>query len=164
MKRMLCNYRLLLLMAAALAGSVPLSAQEAHPQPRVIFSISAGSYGGRTRNSGFGFQSDLLAERQQIAVAKGDVTQARLRQKPDADSWWTEEVNGGDNAINVKGSLPLSSLDAVHVGRKSRRTRKKPRSRAWRITSACSPEKFDALRSSSRCHTRSEVCRTTSPR
>jgi len=40
-------------------------------------------------------------------------------------------VNGGDNAINVKSSLPLELFDAVHVGRKSRRTGKKPRSRAW---------------------------------
>src|SRR5260370_15221071 len=59
----------------------------------------------------------LLAERQQIAMAKGEVTQARLRQNPSVTLGGLKEVNGGDNAINVKGSLPLELF-----GRRARRT------------------------------------------
>src|SRR5260221_6951790 len=50
-------------------------------------------------------------------MAKGDVTQARLRQNPSLTLGGLKEVNGGDNAINVKGSLPLELF-----GRRARRT------------------------------------------
>ena len=49
-------------------------------------------------------------------MAKGDVTQARLRQNPSLTLGGLKEVNGGDNGINVSGSLPLELF-----GRRARR-------------------------------------------
>ena len=118
MKRMLGIYRSWLLMTAALAGSLSLSAQEAHPRPASDF---LDPRGGVTEEElvtrALASNPTLLAERQQIAVAKGDVTQARLRQNPSLTLGGLKEVNGGDNAINVKGSLPLELF-----GRRARRT------------------------------------------
>jgi outer membrane protein, heavy metal efflux system len=118
MKRMLGIYRSWLLMTAALAGSLSLSAQEAHPRPASDF---LDPRGGVTEEElvtrALASNPTLLAERQQIAMAKGDVTQARLRQNPSVTLGGLKEVNGGDNAINVKGSLPLELF-----GRRARRT------------------------------------------
>ena len=50
-------------------------------------------------------------------MAKGDVTQARLRQNPSLTLGGLKEVNGGDNAIDVSGSLPLELF-----ARRARRT------------------------------------------
>lgn len=50
-------------------------------------------------------------------MAKGDVAQARLRQNPSLTLGDLKEVDGGDNAINVSGSLPLELF-----GRRARRT------------------------------------------
>src|SRR5258708_8767398 len=49
----------------------------------------------------------LVAQRQQIAMEKGNVTQAHLRQNPSLTLGGLKEVNGGDNGINASGSLPL---------------------------------------------------------
>jgi cobalt-zinc-cadmium efflux system outer membrane protein len=118
MKRMLCNYRLWLFMTAALAGSLSLSAQEAHPRPASDFlDLSGGVTEEELVTRALASNPTLLAGRQQIAVAKGDVTQARLRQNPTLTLGGLKEVNGGDNAINVKGSLPLELF-----GRRARRT------------------------------------------
>src|SRR5258708_12480996 len=48
----------------------------------------------------------LLAQRQQIAMEKGNVTQAHLRQNPALTLGGLKEVNGGDNGIPVSGPLP----------------------------------------------------------
>jgi len=118
MKRMLGIYRSWLLMTAVLAGSLSISAQEAHPRPASDF---LDPRGGVTEEElvtrALASNPTLLAERQQIAMAKGDVTQARLRQNPSLTLGGLKEVNGGDNAINVKGSLPLELF-----GRRARRT------------------------------------------
>src|ERR1700720_291860 len=118
MKRVLCKYRLWLLMMAALAGSLALSAQEAHPRPASDFlDLSGGVTEEELVTRALGSNPTLLAERQQIAVARGDLTQARFRQNPSLTLGGLKEVNGGDNAINVKGSLPLELF-----GRRARRT------------------------------------------
>jgi cobalt-zinc-cadmium efflux system outer membrane protein len=120
MKRMLGICRSWLLMTAALAGSLSLSlsAQEAHLRPASDF---LDPRGGVTEEElvtrALASNPTLLAERQRIATAKGDVTQARLRQNPSVTLGGLKEVNGGDNAINVKGSLPLELF-----GRRARRT------------------------------------------
>jgi len=117
MKRMLGIYRSWLLMTAALAGSLSLSlsAQEAHLRPASDFLDPCG---GVTEEElvtrALASNPTLLAERQRIATAKGDVTQARLRQNPSVTLGGLKEVNGGDNA---KGSLPLELF-----GRRARRT------------------------------------------
>ncbi len=118
MKRMLCNYRLWLLMTVALVGSLSLSAQEAHPRAASDFlDLQGGVTETELVTRALASNPSLLARRQQIAMAKGDVTQARLRQNPSLTLGGLKEVNGGDNAINVRGSLPLELF-----GRRARRT------------------------------------------
>jgi cobalt-zinc-cadmium efflux system outer membrane protein len=58
-----------------------------------------------------------VAQRQQIEMAKGDVTQAHLRKNPSLILGGLKEVNGADNSINIGGSLPLELY-----GRRARRT------------------------------------------
>src|SRR5258707_11008894 len=118
MKRMLCNYRLWLLMTVALVGSVSVSAQEADPRAASDFlDLQRGVTEEELVTRALASNPTLLAQRQQIAMAKGDVTQARLRQNPSLTLGGLKEVNGGDNAINVSGSLPLELF-----GRRARRT------------------------------------------
>src|SRR5260370_41707649 len=50
-------------------------------------------------------------------MATGSVTQSRLRQTPSLTLGGLKEVNGGNNDINVSGSLPLELF-----GRRARRT------------------------------------------
>jgi len=91
MKRMLGIYRSWLLMTAVLAGSLSLSAQEAHPRPASDF---LDPRGGVTEEElvtrALASNPTLLAERQQITMAKGDVTQARLRENPSLTFGGTE--------------------------------------------------------------------------
>ncbi|MEY2393814.1 MAG: hypothetical protein QOF94_159, partial [Acidobacteriaceae bacterium] len=83
MKRVFCKYRLWLLMTAALACSLSLSAQEAHPRPASDFlDLSGGVTEEELVTRALASNPTLLAERQQIAVARGDLTQARFRQNP----------------------------------------------------------------------------------
>ena len=83
MKRMLCNYRLWLLMTVALVGYLSLSAQEAHPRAASDFlDLQGGVTETELVTRALASNPTLLAQRQQIAMAKGDVTQARLRQNP----------------------------------------------------------------------------------
>jgi cobalt-zinc-cadmium efflux system outer membrane protein len=118
MKRILFAYRLLLLVTVALAGSLPLSAQEVRPRPASDFlDLERGVTEEELVTRALASNPTLLAERQQIAMAKGDVTQARLRQNPSLTLGGLKEVNGGDNGINVSGSLPLELF-----GRRARRT------------------------------------------
>jgi len=118
MKRMLGIYRSWLLMTVALAGSLSLSAQEAHSRAASDFlDLQGGVTEDELVTRALASNPTLLAERQQIAMAKGDVTQTRLRQNPSLTLGGLKEVNGGDNAIIVKGSLPLELF-----GRRARRT------------------------------------------
>jgi cobalt-zinc-cadmium efflux system outer membrane protein len=59
----------------------------------------------------------LAAQRRQIEIAKGDVTQANLRRNPSLTIGGLKEVPGADNRIDVSGSLPLELY-----GRRGRRT------------------------------------------
>ena len=118
MRRMLFAYRSWLLMTVALAGSLPLFAQEVRPRPASDFlDLQRGVTEEELVTRALASNPTLLAQRQQIAVARGDVTQARLRQNPSLTLGGLKEVNGGDNAINVSGSLPLELF-----GRRARRT------------------------------------------
>src|SRR5271154_1788237 len=118
MKRVLCKHRLWLLLMATLAGSVSLSAQEVNPRRASDFlDLSGGVTEEELVTRALASNPTLLAQRQQIAMAKGDVTQARLRQNPSVTLGGLKEVNGGDNAITVSGSLPLELF-----GRRARRT------------------------------------------
>ena len=117
MKRMLL-FRLWLLTMAALVGSMSLSAQQVPPRPASDFlDLQGGVTESELLTRALASNPTLLAQRQQIAMARGDVMQARLRQNPSLTLGGLKEVDGGDNAINVRGSLPLELF-----GRRARRT------------------------------------------
>jgi outer membrane protein, heavy metal efflux system len=111
-------YRLWLLMVVALTGALSLSAQDVQPRPASDFlDLQRGVTEAELVTRALASSPTLLAQRQQIAMAKGDVTQAHLRQNPSLTLGGLKEVNGGDNAITVSGSLPLELF-----GRRARRT------------------------------------------
>src|SRR5271154_5395080 len=118
MKRVLCKHRLWLLLMVALAGSMSLSAQQIPPRLASDFlDLQGGVTEAELVTRALASNPTLLAQRQQIAMATGDVTQARLRQNPSLTLGGLKEVNGGDNAITVSGSLPLELF-----GRRARRS------------------------------------------
>jgi cobalt-zinc-cadmium efflux system outer membrane protein len=118
MKRTLIAYRLWLLMMLALAGLPSLSAQEFQPRPASDFlDLQRGATEAELVARALASNPTLLAQRQQIAMAKGDVTQAHLHQNPSLTLGGLQEVNGDDHGINVSGSLPLELF-----GRRARRT------------------------------------------
>jgi len=118
MKRMLSAFRAWLLTMVALAGCLSLSAQQVPSRPASDFlDLQGGVTEAELVTRALASNPTLLAQRQQIAMARGDVTQARLRQNPSLTLGGLKEVNGGDNAINVRGSLPLELF-----GRRARRT------------------------------------------
>ncbi len=59
----------------------------------------------------------FAAERSRIAMAAGNVIQARLRKNPSLALGGLKEVNGADNHVEVGGSIPLELY-----GRRARRT------------------------------------------
>ena len=123
MKRMLSTYRLWLLMTLLVAGSLSLSGQTV--QPPDIPSRSSSDFldlrQGVTEDDlvtrALASNPTLAAERQQIEMAKGDVTQAHLHKNPSLVLGGLQEVKGDDHTINVSGSLPLELY-----GRRARRT------------------------------------------
>jgi cobalt-zinc-cadmium efflux system outer membrane protein len=118
MKRMLFAFRMWLLTMVALAGCVSLSAQQVPSRPASDFlDLQGGVTEAELVTRALASNPTLLAQCQQIAMAHGDVTQARLRQNPSLTLGGLKEVNGDDNAINVSGSLPLELF-----GRRARRT------------------------------------------
>ena len=115
---MLFAYRLWLLMTLALTGSLSLSGQEVQPRAASDFlDLQRGVTEEELVTRALASNPTLLAQRQQIAMAIGDVAQASLRQNPSLSLGGLKEVNGGDNAINVTGSLPMELF-----GRRARRT------------------------------------------
>ena len=110
--------RLWLLLPVALAGTSSLSAQELRVRAASDFldpqqGVTEAELVARALAS----NPLLLAERQQIAMARGNVTQAHLRKNPSLTLGGLKEVNGGDNRFNIDGSLPLELY-----GRRARRT------------------------------------------
>ncbi len=112
------SIRLSLVLLVALASTLSLSAQELPARPASSFlDLQNGVTEADLVARALASNPSLLAQRQQIAMAKGDVVQARLRQNPSLTLGGLKEVNGGDNGINVSGSLPLELF-----GRRARRT------------------------------------------
>ncbi len=123
MKRMLITYRLWLLMTLLLGGSLSLSGQTVQSPDipprfsRDFLDLRQGVTEDELVTRALASNPTLLAQRQQIVMAKGDVTQAHLRQNPSLTLGGLKEVNGGDNSFNVGGMLPLELY-----GRRARRT------------------------------------------
>src|SRR5260221_14768049 len=111
-------------MTVALVGSLSLSAQEAHPRAASDFlDLQGGVTETELVTRALASNPSLLAQRQQIGMAKGDVTQARLRQNPSLTLGGLKEANGGDNAINVRGSLPLEVFGSCARGTEDAETK-----------------------------------------
>jgi cobalt-zinc-cadmium efflux system outer membrane protein len=123
MKRMLFTYRLWLLMTLLLSGFLSLYGQTVQPpdfpsrSANDLLDLRQGVTETELVTRALASNPALLAQRQQIAMAKGGVTQARLRKNPTLTLGGLKEVNGGDNSFNVGGMLPLELY-----GRRARRT------------------------------------------
>jgi cobalt-zinc-cadmium efflux system outer membrane protein len=118
MKPELFAYRLWLLLIVAVVSTLSLSAQEVQPRPASDFlDPQQGVTEAELVTRALASNPTLTAQRQQITVAKGDVTQARLRQNPSLILSGLKEVNGGDNQFSLGGSIPLELF-----GRRARRT------------------------------------------
>ena len=98
--------------------SLSLVAQEVKPRPANDFlDLQHGVTEDELVARALASNPTLAAQRQQIVIAKGDVTQAHLRKNPSLNLGGLKEVNGGDNSISVSGMLPLELY-----GRRARRT------------------------------------------
>src|SRR5215469_7241648 len=118
MKRMRFMNRLWLLLLVAAGCSLKLAAQESKPRPASDFLDSRqGVTEEELVTRAVASNPVLAAQRQQIEMAKGDVTQAHLHKNPSVMLGGLKEVDGDDHGINVAASLPLELY-----GRRARRT------------------------------------------
>jgi cobalt-zinc-cadmium efflux system outer membrane protein len=107
-----------LLLTVALAGTLSLSAQELRGHAASDFlDPQQGATEAELVARALASNPKLLAERQEIAMARGNVTQAHLRKNPSLTLGGLKEVDGDDNRFNIDGSLPLELY-----GRRARRT------------------------------------------
>ena len=110
--------RLWLLFIVAAASSLYLAAQESKPRPASDFLDSRqGVTEEELVTHALASNPTLAAQRQQIAMAEGNVTQAHLHKNPAVTLGGLQEVNGDDHEISVTASLPLELY-----GRRARRT------------------------------------------
>src|SRR5882724_4919818 len=63
-----------------------------------------------------GRNGELLAAQQQVAAARGNVTQAKLRPNPSFELGALRQVGGSDNSVSLGASVPLELF-----GRRERR-------------------------------------------
>jgi cobalt-zinc-cadmium efflux system outer membrane protein len=118
MKKPITTFGLVLSLLAALGSAYPLGAQNI---PSRTASDFLDSQNGVTEadlvTRALAANPELAAQRQQISMAGGEVTQARLRKNPSLTLGGMKEINGDDNRFNVGGSVPLELF-----GRRARRT------------------------------------------
>src|SRR5229473_7250311 len=105
-------------LALTMACALPLSAQEPVAPPSTSFlDPQAGTTESELVTRALAQNPTLAAVRQEIEMARGGVTQARLRKNPSLVVGGLQEVEGQDNQISVGGALPLELF-----GRRARRT------------------------------------------
>src|SRR5215472_6314522 len=118
MRRMRFMNRVWLVLLVAAGCSPQLAAQESKPRPASDFLDSRqGVTQEELVTRAIASNPMLAGQREQIEMAKGDVTQARLRKNPSAMLGGLKEVDGDDHGTSVAASLPLELY-----GRRSRRT------------------------------------------
>jgi cobalt-zinc-cadmium efflux system outer membrane protein len=118
MKRVTLSQRSWLLLIVVLPGGLSLPAQEVQRRSASDFlDPQHGITEAELVTRALASNPNLLAQRQQIEMAKGDVTQAHLHKNPSLMLGGLKEANGDDHAINITGSLPLELY-----GRRARRT------------------------------------------
>ena len=110
--------RFRLSLALTMACALPLSAQEpaAHPSNSFL-DPQAGTTESELVTRALAQNPTLAAVRQEIEMASGGVTQARLRKNPSLIVGGLKEVEGQDNRVSIGGALPLELF-----GRRARRT------------------------------------------
>src|SRR6266404_7530086 len=111
-------FRLSLALTIALTRTLPLSAQEpaAHSSSSFL-DPQAGATESELVTRALAQNPTLAAVRQEIEMARGGVTQARLRKNPSLIVGGLQEVKGQDNRVSIGGALPLELF-----GRRARRT------------------------------------------
>jgi cobalt-zinc-cadmium efflux system outer membrane protein len=118
MRKPAFSIRLSLVLLVVLANALSLSAQELPVRPASSFldpqnGVTEADLVARALAS----NPSLAAERYEIEMAAGDVTQARLHKNPSLSVGGLKEVNGDDNRFSIGGSIPLELF-----GRRARRT------------------------------------------
>jgi len=110
--------RFRLLLALAMACALPLYAQEpvAHESDSFL-DPQAGTTESELVTRALAQNPTLAAVRQEIEMARGGVTQARLRKNPSLNVGGLQEIDGQDNRVSIGGALPLELF-----GRRARRT------------------------------------------
>lgn len=112
------SIRLPLAFTVLLAFSLSVRAQEAGVSPSSRF---LDPQNGVTESElvarALARNPKLAAQRQEIAIARGGVAQARLRANPSLSVGGLKEVNGQDNRFSAGGTVPLELF-----GRRARRT------------------------------------------
>src|SRR6266481_4736651 len=110
--------RFRLSLTLTIACALPLSAQEsvAHPSNSFL-DPQAGTTESEPVTRALAQNPTLTAVRQEIEMARGGVTQARLRKNPSLIVGGLQEVKGQDNRVSIGGAFPLE-----HFGRRARRT------------------------------------------
>jgi cobalt-zinc-cadmium efflux system outer membrane protein len=110
--------RFRLSLALTMACALPLSAQEpaAHPSDGFL-DPQAGTTESELVTRALAQNPTLAAVRQEIEMARGGVTQARLRKNPSLTAGGLQEIDGQDNRVSIGGALPLELF-----GRRARRT------------------------------------------
>src|SRR5713226_9767830 len=96
--------RLSLALTMALTGALPLAAQEpvAHTSSSFL-DPQAGTTESELVTRALAQTPTLAAVRQEIEMARGGVTQARLRKNPSLIVGGLQEVEGQDNRFSVGG-------------------------------------------------------------
>src|SRR5258708_32712142 len=103
--------RFRLLLALAMACVLPLSAQEpiAHESDSFL-DPQAGTTESELVTRALAQNPTLAAVRQEIEMARGGVTQARLRKNPSLTAGGLQEINGQDNRVSLGGGPPPATL------------------------------------------------------
>jgi cobalt-zinc-cadmium efflux system outer membrane protein len=94
-----------------------LSAQQRVASSSSILDQQTGATESELVARALGQNPTLAAVRQEIEMASGGVTQARLRKNPSLSIGGLQEVGGQDNSVSIGGALPLELF-----GRRARRT------------------------------------------
>jgi cobalt-zinc-cadmium efflux system outer membrane protein len=112
------TFRLSRAFTIALICTFPLSAQEpaAHSSSSFL-DPQAGTSESELVTRALAQNPTLAAVRQEIEMARGGVTQARLRKNPSLAAGGLQEIEGQDNRVSIGGALPLELF-----GRRARRT------------------------------------------
>jgi cobalt-zinc-cadmium efflux system outer membrane protein len=138
MRKTLLFRRLPLAWIVALASVPFVSAQQVQARPASDFvdpqhGLTEADLVARALAS----SPTLAAQRRQIEMAKGDVTQARLRANPSLSLGGVKELNGDDHQFSISGSVPLELF-----GRRARRTEVAERKEDGTQQSVADQERF----------------------